>query len=132
VNFAKTFAKKQKQKLSSQPYLQVLVLLENVFLVCMPYVAHGLYHPLDDCFPAQNWGLAIWSVMIAWLIGAVAQCIHYKFGSPLSLLNGPSVSSWFPPDQISFLARLCWKSEIHQRLELKDLCRPQCRTKDNR
>jgi hypothetical protein len=59
-------------------------------------------------------------VVGTWLVGAIAQALHYKFCSPLSELNGPRDTSWCCPPRTSCLATLCWKSKL-QRIEVKNL-----------
>jgi hypothetical protein len=113
----------------SHSAFQILILLENLFLVIFPFIADSSSYPPEDCFPANSKYNAIWIVILAWLAGAVFQVIHYKYCSPLSGLNGPQASSWFPPSQISFLATLCWKREV-QRIEVNEMCKLQC--KENR
>jgi hypothetical protein len=111
----------------SHSCFQVLVLLENLLLVCFPFIANGRYYPTEDCFPTYSQIIAICIVSCAWLIGAVFQGIHYKFCSPLSKRNGPQASpSWCRPTKISCLATLCWKSEI-QRIELNEFCQLHCK-----
>jgi hypothetical protein len=113
----------------SHSAFQALILFENLFLVCLPFISNGGYYPPDDCFPPRSRYNSVCIVILAWFIGAVTQGLHYKFGSPLSQLNGPRASAWFPPAQIICLATLCWKKEV-QRIEVNGLCHLQC--KDNR
>jgi hypothetical protein len=111
----------------SHSAFHVLILFENLLIVCFPFIDNGRYYPPEDCFPASSWYKAVYIVIVAWLVGVVAQCIHYKFSSPFSQLNGPRMSSWLPPSKISCLATLCWKREI-QRIEVNGLCRLQCKS----
>jgi hypothetical protein len=109
----------------SHSAFQVLVLLENILLVCLPYGAL-----LPKCVPAISWTKVVGFVTVAWLVGAVAQGFHYKFSNPLSPVNGPRATSWWPlPARLSCLATLCWKREI-QRIEVTGLC--QLQSKNNR
>jgi hypothetical protein len=104
---------------------QVLILLENLLLVCFPFIANGRYYPTEDCFPTHSQIIAIYIVACSWLVGVMFQVIHYKFCSPLSKKNGPQASpSWCCPNKISCLATLCWKKEI-QRIELN--CQLHCK-----
>jgi hypothetical protein len=106
---------------------QVLILLENLLLVCFPFIANGRYYPTEDCFPTHSQIIAICIVSCAWLVGAMFQVIHYKFCSPLSKRNGPQASpSWCCPNEISCLATLCCKKEI-QRIELNEFRQLHCK-----
>jgi hypothetical protein len=98
----------------SHSAFQVLILVENLSLVCLPYIA-------KDCFPAYSQGYAIWIVILAWYLGTLTQSIHYKYCSPFARVYGPQVSSWLLPVQISCLATLCWKREIHL-IEVHGFC----------
>jgi hypothetical protein len=111
---------KRHPSLLSHSCFHILILFENLLLACFPYIANGRYYPSDDCFPPSSQYNVICIVILAWFIGVVAQSIHYKYCSPLSELNGPRASSWCPPAQISCLATLCWKREIHK-IELNEL-----------
>jgi hypothetical protein len=117
---------KQHPSLLSHSAFQVVIFLENLLLVCLPYIANGRHYLTHDCFPVSSKFNAVCIVIVAWSIGALAQCLHYKFSGPLSQLNGPHASSWF---QISCLATLCWKRKI-QRIEVNGMCQLQC--EDNR
>jgi hypothetical protein len=116
---------KKHPLLLSHSAFQVLILAENLLLVCLPFISNGRFYPPDDCFPASSQYSSVCIVILAWFTGAVSQGLHYKFGSPLSQLNGPQTRSWFPPASISCPATLCWKREI-QRIEVNGLCQLQC------
>jgi hypothetical protein len=109
--------KKHPSFLSQFTY-QGLILLQNLLLVCLPYITDGRYYPTDDCFPQSSQGNSVVIVIVAWIIGAVFQCIHYKYCCPKSPLNGPTVIS----DNISFLATFCCKKEIQTiEMNLRDV-----------
>jgi hypothetical protein len=111
---------KKHPTLLSHSAFQIIILLENLLLVSLPFHANGEYYPPDDCFPASSKYNALYTVIVAWVVGALAQSIHYKFGSPLSRLNGPRVKTWSQPSETSCLATLCWKNEI-EKIEMKQL-----------
>jgi hypothetical protein len=109
----------------SHSAFQILILVEHLILVILPFVAYGNSYPPEDCFPANSKCNAIWIVLVAWLLGSVFQVIHYKWCSPLSGLNGPHADTWLPPSQISFPATLCWKKET-QMIEVTGCCCLNC------
>jgi hypothetical protein len=120
---------KKHPTLLSHSAFQILILLEHLLLVRLPFYANGVYYPPDDCFPASSKHNALRIVIVAWVVGVVAQSIHYKFCSPLSMLYGPRVTYWLRPSETSCLATLCWKREI-QRIQVSGSCQPQ--SKNNR
>jgi hypothetical protein len=113
---------KQHPSLLSHSAFQVVILFENLILVCLPYIANGRHYLSHDCFPDSSQYNVVCIVIVAWSIGALAQCLHYKFSGPLSQLNGPRASSWC---QISCLATLCWRKKI-QRIAVNRFCQVQC------
>jgi hypothetical protein len=68
----------------------ILSLTENLILVTLPYMAPHLY-PEIDCFTSDSRSTAVWSVLILWFVGVIAQIIHYKAAHSWSGLNGPEV-----------------------------------------
>jgi hypothetical protein len=102
---------KEHPSFLSHAAFQILILFENLLLVCLS---------------RDN---SVWFVIVAWIIGDVAQTVYYKYCTPFSELNGPHACFWFPPSQFSFLAILCWKKEI-QRIVVSEWRQLQC--KDNR
>jgi hypothetical protein len=102
---------KEHPSFLSHAAFQILILFENLLLVCLS---------------RDN---SVWFVIVAWIIGDVAQTVHYKYCTPFSELNGPHACFWFPPSQFSFIAILCWKKEI-QRIVVSEWRQLQC--KDNR
>jgi hypothetical protein len=73
----------------------ILSLTENLVLVTLPYMAPHLY-PEVDCFTTDNQSTAVWSVLILWFVGVIAQIIHYKAAHSWSGLNGPELNHEFP------------------------------------
>jgi hypothetical protein len=120
LNQDKEDGNKKHPTLLSHSAFQIIILFENLLLVSLPFHANGEHYPPDDCFPASSKYKALGTVIVAWVVGVVAQSIHYKFGSPLSRLNGPSVKTWSQPSETSCLATLCWKNEI-EKIEMKQL-----------
>jgi hypothetical protein len=54
----------------------ILVLLENVLLACLPYIAPALYPPLE-CFTAESRTSAVWWVVVLWILSTLAHIIRY-------------------------------------------------------
>jgi hypothetical protein len=116
---------KRRPSFLSHSCYHLLILLENLLMVCFPYLAPVSYFPPADCFPAESKFNSVCIVVGMWLVGAVAQALHYKFCSPLSELNGPRATSYCCPSKTSCLATLCWKKEL-QRIEVKKLLQLVC------
>jgi hypothetical protein len=97
--------------LLSHSAFQALILVEHVILVSLPFATNSTYYPPLDCFPNDSRTNAVGIVIIAWLVGALAQGVHYKYCTPMSDKFGPQAKS---SAQINCLATLCWKSEVHE------------------
>jgi hypothetical protein len=69
----------------------ILILIQNLVLVTLPYMAPDLY-PQDDCFTTDSRSKAVRIVVILWFVGVITQVIHYKMAHDWSPLNGPQVS----------------------------------------
>jgi hypothetical protein len=96
--------------LLSHSAFQLVILLEHGVLVCLPFIA-STYYPPADCFPNDSRTRAVWIVIIAWLVGALAQIVHYKCCTPLSARYGPQAAS---PTQMNCLTPLCCMEEVYK------------------
>jgi hypothetical protein len=73
----------------SHSIFHLLVGLENLSLVCFPYVLDGKYFPPPDCFTPDSQRIAVYCVIGMWLVGVVMHCVQYKFCHPWDEINGP-------------------------------------------
>jgi hypothetical protein len=107
----------------------ILSLIENLILVCLPYMVPELYPPLD-CFTASSRANAVWIVAGLWLVGVAAQVLHYKWAHPWAKLNGPQLweGAGGGGDDgggddgvlVAFTGRFCWKKDL-QRVRLQSV-----------
>ena len=94
----------------------VLVLVENVILVCLPYLVPDHY-PQLDCFTADSRANAVWIVLVLWLAGVFFHALHYKWAHPWAKLNGPQV---WDAGVWAFTTKFCWKRDV-QRVSVKSV-----------
>jgi len=88
----------------------VLVLVENLTMVCLPFLWPYLYPP-PKCFPEGDRTAAIVYVIILWVAGAVLHGLYYKFCHPWADLIQPQWSLQ-PSLACSFKTKLIWKDEV--------------------
>jgi hypothetical protein len=69
----------------------LLILLENLILVCFPYILDGVYFPTPDCFTHESKLIALGFVTGMWLLGVMMHILQYKFFHPWGAINGPQV-----------------------------------------
>ena len=80
---------KRNSSLISHSFFFLLILFENIVLVCLPFMVPARYpdwFPLESCIKTVRW------VIVLWLVGVAAHIVHYKWAHPLALLNGPEMS----------------------------------------
>jgi hypothetical protein len=68
----------------------ILILIENLVLVTLPYMAPHLY-PEVDCFTADSRSRTAWIVVVLWFVGVISQILHYKMAHDFGPLNVPQV-----------------------------------------
>jgi hypothetical protein len=69
----------------------LLILLENLILVCFPYILDEVYFPTPDCFTHESKLIALGFVTGMWLLGVMMHILQYKFFHPWGAINGPQV-----------------------------------------
>jgi hypothetical protein len=79
----------------SDSLFHVLILLENLILVCLPYLLDETYFPPADCFTGDSKLTAFGCVLVMWLVGVGLHILQYKYSyfHPWAKLNGPQVWS---------------------------------------
>jgi hypothetical protein len=97
----------------------ILVFVENIILVCLPYMLPDLYPPLD-CFTAESRGNAVWIVGGLWVAGVAAHVLHYKWAHPWAKLNGPQQLWEEGGGVMAVTVKCCWKRNV-QRVRLKSV-----------
>jgi hypothetical protein len=95
--------------LLSYSLFHLLVLVENLTLACLPYLAESKYFPPPDCFTPESQLTAVVMVISMWSVGVIMHIVHYKLCHPWNELNGPS---WKRPWRFTFLATFWWKKKV--------------------
>ena len=82
---------KRNSSFLSHTLFFLFILVENILMVCLPFMVPASYPPLD-CFPLQSRINIVGGVFVLWLAGVAGHIIHYKWAHPMAKLNGPEMS----------------------------------------
>jgi hypothetical protein len=83
--------KNKKHSFLSHALFHLLIILENLILVCLPYTLDEKYFPPPDCFTPSSKLTAVGCVLVAWLVGVCMYYVQYKLCHPFDAINGPQV-----------------------------------------
>jgi hypothetical protein len=83
--------KNKKHSFLSHALFHLLIILENLILVCLPYILDEIYFPPPDCFTPSSKLTAVGCVLVAWLVGVFMYYVQYKLCHPFDAINGPQV-----------------------------------------
>jgi hypothetical protein len=83
--------KNKKHSFLSHLLFHLLIILENLILVCLPYILDENCFPPLDCFTPNSKLFAVSCVLVAWLVGVLMHYVQYKLCHPWGAINGPQV-----------------------------------------